>query len=158
MNMANLSQFAIPRKCEIPQGAYGVWQVPELDIMIPLYQGTNANAQKLVDKENCACIQKFGVGRIINDHAESVSMNKVGRWRVGEFVPDTQAFLVTKDVTYQYSCKYVCRAYRHTHAYILDGQSIYPRYATDVLCCGCATADAKEVYIACFKYVGKMPT
>ena len=66
-------------------------------------------------------------------------MNKAGRWRVGEFVPDTQAFLVTKDVTYQYSCKYVCRAYRHTHAYILDEQSV-------------------EVYIACFKYVGKIPT
>lgn len=156
--MGNLSRFVIPRKCTIPDGAYGVWQVPELNIMIPLYQGNNATAQKLVDNENSACIQQFGVGKIINDHAESVSTNGKGIWRVNEFLPDTQAFLATKNVTYQYSCKYVCRAYLHTHAYILDGQSIYPRKATDILCCGCATADASEVYIACFKYIGEMPT
>ena len=53
----NMRECVIPKKCTIPKGAYGVWQVHDMDIMIPIYQGNNANAQKLVDKENCACIQ-----------------------------------------------------------------------------------------------------
>lgn len=151
----NMSRFAVPRKCEIPEGADGVWQVPELGVIIPVYKGNNATAQAIIDTDYAACIEKFGVGRIINDHAESET-NGEGLWNVCDFRPDTVAFFVTKDATYCYSCKFVCRAYRHTHAYIMDGQSIYPRYATDVLCVSCATPDAKEVYLALFAYTGKV--
>lgn len=155
--MGKLSKFAIPRKCKIPEGAYGVWQVPELDIIIPLYWGNNATAQAIVDTEFAACIEPFGVGKVINDHADSETIGS-GLWNVCDFRPDTAAFLVQEKTTTCYTCKFVCRAYRHTHAYIMDGQSIYPRSAIEVLCVSCATPDASEVYIATFKKTGELPT
>ena len=68
----NLSDCVIPRKVEIPDGAYGVWQIPELNIMIPLYLGsTKDKTMVIIDAENSASIRRFGAGRIIEDHAES---------------------------------------------------------------------------------------
>lgn len=154
----NLSLFTIPRKCEIPNGAYGVWQVPELDIMIPVYSATNATAQKIIDDENSATIRKWGVGRIIEDHLESISMNHRGIWNVGEFKPDTVGFLVTPKTTYRYITKSVCRAIRQNTCYMLDGVPQWPRYSTDIFCISCTDGTAKEVYLAAFKYAGKTPT
>ena len=74
----NMSQFVIPRKCVVPSGAYAIWQIPELNITIPLYQARNRiEAQKQVDKENSASIYKFGVGKIIADHADSIAGNGI---------------------------------------------------------------------------------
>ena len=151
----NISLFAIPRKCEIPEGAYGVWQVPDLDIMIPVYSATNANAQKIIDDELSATIRKFGAGRIIEDHAESNAGQ--GRWQIGRVTPDMVGFLILKDKTEQYVCNRVLRAYRHPTCYTCDGVGVYPRSATDILCVCCACDDATEVYIAAFKYAGVMP-
>lgn len=68
----NMSEFVIPHKCEIPSDAFGVWQIPDLNIVIPVYQAQNRiQAQTQIDKENSASIYKFGVGRVIADHAES---------------------------------------------------------------------------------------
>lgn len=33
----NLSSCVILQPCNIPNGAIGVWQIPELDISIPVY-------------------------------------------------------------------------------------------------------------------------
>lgn len=154
----NMSAFAIPRKCEIPKGAYGVWQVPDLNIMIPVYSATRANAQKIVDDEQSATIRKWGVGRIIEDHLDSVSINQKGIWNVGEFKPDTAGFLVTEKTTYCYMAKSVCRAIRQNTCFMLDGVPQWPRYTTDIFCVSCTDSTAKEVYLASFKYTGKIPT
>ena len=154
----NLSLFAIPRKCEIPKDAYGVWQVPDLNIMIPVYSATNANAQKIIDNVQSATIRKWGVGRIIEDHLDSISMNHKGIWNVGEFKPDTAGFLVTQKTTYCYSVKFVCRAIRQNTCYMLDGVPQWPRRSTDIFCISCTDGTAKEVYLAAFKYTGKIPT
>lgn len=152
----NLSEFAIPRKCDIPDGAYGVWQIPELDIVIPLYKGGGlAKTQAIVDKENSASIRQFGAGRVIEDHAESKAGQ--GRWQIGRVTPDMAGFLILPDKTEKYICNRVLRAYRHTTCYTCDGVGVYPRSATDILCVCCAKADATEVYIAAFKYKCKMP-
>ena len=39
--MNNMGAFAVPQKCEIPTGAYGVWQIPELNVSIPVYESNN---------------------------------------------------------------------------------------------------------------------
>jgi len=152
----NLSEFAIPRKCDIPDGAYGVWQIPELDIVIPLYKGGGlVKTQAIVDKANSASIRQFGAGRVIEDHAESKAGQ--GRWQIGRVTPDMTGFLVLPDKTEKYICNRVLRAYRHTTCYTCDGVGVYPRSVTDILCVCCATGDATEVYIAAFKYAGVMP-
>ena len=156
LNPMNLSDCVIPRKVEIPDGAYGVWQIPELDIVIPLYKGVGqAKTQAIVDKANSASIRQFGAGRVIEDHAESKAGQ--GRWQIGRVTPDMVGFLILPDKTEQYICNRVLRAYRHSSCYTCDGVGIYPRSATDILCICCAKDDATEVYIAAFKYKCKMP-
>lgn len=156
--MADNSAFVIPQKCTIPKGAYGVWQVPEFDIMIPIYQANSSNVQKIVDKTYAASIQQFGIGRIIADHGNSLSVNKIGKWDVCEFKPNTVAFLVTAKTTYSYASKMVCRAKRYAHYFTYDNQQLWPKVSTDICCISCVSADAKEVYFAAFKYTGKMKT
>ena len=152
----DMSQFVIPRKCDIPEGAYGVWQIPELNIVMSLYKGAGQHkVQEIVDRENSASIRKFGVGQIIEDHVDS----KAGRgiWQIGKVVPDMAGFLILPDRTEQYVCNRVVRAKRYNTCFTCDGVGVYPRSATDILCVCCATADATEVYIAAFKYKGKLP-
>lgn len=152
----NLSLFTVPRKCDIPDGAAGVWQVPELNIMIPVYAAQNrTQAQAQVDKENSASIYKHGVGRVIADHAESKAGK--GIWNVGQFRPDMVGFLVTPKLTYQYTCIQVCRVNVHSTCYTLDGVGIYPKRSTDIMCVSCANPSGTENYLAVFKYKGKMP-
>lgn len=151
-----VTQFAIPRKCEIPDGAYGVWQIPDLDIVIPLYKSSGkANVQKIVDLENSASIRSWGCGRIIEDHAYSKAGN--GKWQIGNVLPDMLGFLVLPDKTEQYVCNRVLRAKRFNTCFTCDGVGVYPRSATDILCVCCATSDATEVYIAAFKYKCMLP-
>lgn len=154
----DMAEFAVPRKCEIPKGAYGVWQVPDLDIIIPVYSATNANAQKIIDNEQSATIRKWGVGRIIEYHLDSIGINRKGIWNVGEFKPDTVGFLVTQKTTYRYKAKFSCRAIRQNTCYMLDGVPQWPRYATDIFCISCVDGTAKEIYLAAFKQTGKIPT
>lgn len=152
----DMTQLVIPRKCDIPKGAYGVWQIPELDIVIPLYQGVGPKkTQAIVDKANSASIRKFGVGRIIEDHADS----KAGRglWQIGKVTPDTVGFLVLPNKTERYVCNRVLRVKRYNTCLTCDGVGVYPRSPTDILCACCATADATEDYVAAFKYKGVMP-
>lgn len=153
----NMSRFAIPKKCKIPKDAYGVWQVPDRGIIIPVYKGTNATAQAIIDTDYAASIEKYGVGMILNDHADSKTDGS-GLWNVCDFTPDTVGFMVTKDTTYCYTCVFVCRAYRQNTCYIMDGASVYPHRQGDILCVSCATADASEVYIAEFRQTGEIPT
>ena len=152
----NLNAFAIPRRAEIPVGAVGVWQLPELDISIPLYKGAGqAKTQAIIDQVNSASIRQFGAGRIIEDHADSAAGR--GRWQIGRVIPDTVGFLILPGRTERYICNRVVRAFRHSSCYTVDGVGVYPRAATDILCVGFATSDATEVYIAAFKFKGIMP-
>jgi len=152
----DMSQFVIPQKCEIPDGACGVWQIPELDISIPLYKGAGlAKTQAIIDQVNSASIRQFGAGRIIEDHAGSEAGR--GHWQIGRITPDTVGFLILPGKTERYICNRVVRAYRLSSCYTVDGVGVYPRSATDILCVGCATSDASEVYIAAFKFKGIMP-
>ena len=147
-----MSVFCIPQKCDIPSGAYGVWQIPERDIIIPVYKG---GGQKTIDADLSACLDTMGIGYVLNDHADSETQGK-GRWNINEIQPDMQAFMVRKDGTFSYTCVWVCRATRLTHAYVVDGDSLYPRRPGDILCVSCATSDAAEVYIALFRLQGEI--
>ena len=155
--MMNVRQFAIPRKCTIPEGAYGMLQIPAHDIMIPLYTGNNATAQKIVDAENSASYHRFYVGHVIADHADSKSSYAKGIWNVCEFHPDDVAFIVKEKETLQYNCLYVAHVYVNRSSYICNGQSVYPKQG-DIMMVSCANAKGTENYLAYFKYAGKMPT
>lgn len=151
----NMSQFAIPRKCDIPINAYAVWQIPELDIVIPLYQAKNkVEAQNQVDEKNSASIYKFGVGRTIADHANSKA--GTGKWDVGQFKPDMLGFMIFENGKIdKYICNQVCRVKVCSGGYTLDGMGVYPKKVTDIMCVSCANSKGTENYLAIFKYVGE---
>lgn len=152
----DMSEFVIPRQCEIPEGAYGVWQIPELNIVIPVYEAKNLKqAQAQIDEKNSASIYKFGVGRTIADHAKSKA--GTGKWDVGKFRPDMLGFLVTAKGTSEYVCNQVCRVKVHTGGYTLDGLGVYPKLYTDIMCASCANKQGTENYLAMFKYKCELP-
>jgi len=151
-----LSIFAIPRKCTIPEGAYGMLQIPEHNIMIPLYVGNNATAQKIVDAENSASFHKFYLGHVIADHAQSKSSYAKGIWDVREFHPDDVAFIVKEKEVLQYTCLYVAHVYVNRSSYICNGQSVYPKQG-DIMMVSCVNASGTENYLGYFKYTGKIP-
>lgn len=152
----NMSQFVIPRKCVVPSGAYAIWQIPELNIVIPLYHARNRiEAQKQVDNENSASIYRFGIGKMIADHAQSKADK--GIWDISQVRPDMLGFMVFKNgEIQQYICNQVCRVVVHSSCCTLDGMSVYPKRATDIMCASCANSKGTEDYLAVFKYVGKI--
>ena len=155
----DLAQFAVPQKCEVPEGAYGVWQIPDLNIMMPVYKTNSSNTvQAVIDKEESACMYPYGCGKIIADHADSKYHKSKGKWQIGKVRPDYVAFFVKADgKTDRYVCNQVARVDVHRHGYTLDGQGIYPHSATDIICICCANSKGTENYWAVFKYKGKMP-
>ena len=154
----DLTGFEIPRPVEIPEGAYGVWQVPEINTNTPLYTAPSSKWQVTVDRENAALIYNYGRGRLIADHAGS----KVdgGVWRVEKMKLDCAAFLVTKDKTTKYRCTALWRSRYHPTYYSYNGSGVYPKSSLDIICASCV-ADSpdkdKEVYLAYFQYDGVMP-
>lgn len=153
----NPSVFAIPRTAEVPIGAYGVWQLPELNVSIPVYKANSYTVQKIVDTENAASIQNFGVGKLIADHAESKSNAGKGSWDIWKCRPDDTAFMIMPNETLQYRCLYVARVRVLRHGYQLDGAGVYLRLPTDIACVGCVDPEGAENYMAVFKLIGKMP-
>lgn len=154
----NLAQFAIPMACEVPVGAFAVWQIPELGVSVPLYKGQGTVAQKQVDAENSASYMPYGCGHIIADHAESVSNNGKGRWEIGRLRPDDMAFLIRPNrSTEAYRCVQVARVDVHRSCYTLDGIGMYPHSVTDIVCACCTDNGPTENYWALFKRQGVMP-
>ena len=102
----NPNRFAIPHKAEIPPGAWGVWQIPSLNVSVPLYRGNNpVTAQADVDRENSANYRRFGCGHIISDHAGSRSNGGKGVWDLWRLHPDDAAFLILPDGTQTFVCQ-----------------------------------------------------
>jgi hypothetical protein len=151
----NLGQFAIPRKAEIPVGAVGVWQIPSIDVSIPLYQATNATQQSVVDAEDSAMITRYGAGRIIVDHADSKAGS--GKWELWRVSLKDAGFLILPNKTLTYECVQLCIVDVQRTCYTFDGSSIYPRRATDILCFSCVGSDSKHNYMAYFKQIGEIP-
>lgn len=152
----NLGQFAIPRRAEIPVGSVGVWQIPSIDVSIPLYQATNATQQSVVDAEDSAMLRRYGAGRIIVDHADSKAGDGAwGLWRIN--LKDV-GFLIGPDKTLSYECIQLCIVDAQRSCYTFDGAAVYPHRATDILCLSCVGSDSKHNYMAYFKQIGEMPS
>ena len=153
----DLAKFAVPQKCDIPEGAYGMLQIPNRDIIMPLYEGNKATAQAIVDAPNSASIHRYYAGQVIADHALSTSEYAKGKWNVLRFRPDDIAFIVREKETIQYNCLYVAHVFVVSSHYMCDGRALYPKQA-DIMMVSCANSTGTENYLAYFKYAGKLPT
>lgn len=159
MLVNNMRSFAVPQTCEVPKGAYGIWQIPEQNVLIPLYKAPrNAIGQKVIDAENSAAFEPYGCANMIIDHADSISNDGKGIWQIGELHPDSMAFLtLANGKTKSYKCALVAHVSVKGSAYLLDGMAMYPNKATDIVCVCCVGSNSNENYWALFKYKGEMP-
>jgi hypothetical protein len=156
---ADMKDFSVPRPIEIPVGAYGIFQVPSLDIAIPVYETSyKTQTQNVVDCETSASIRKWGSARIIEDHLDSVGMGGKGVWNVSDFKPDTVAFLVTEKVTYCYKAYLCCRCQETSHSITLNGKPLWPARQTNIVCASCADRKSDDIYYAEFRLTGMIPT
>lgn len=149
----SLAAFAVPQAAVVPDGAYGVWQVPSIGTSTPVYESETRTGQEVVDEENAALIRERGKGWLVADHADSEVDG--GIWNVNEMRVGEPAFLITEDVTYCYECIAICIVRNNGYEYSFMGIAIRPD-KDDVICVSCALEAGYE-YLAYYDYKGEIP-
>lgn len=150
--------YQIPQEVEIPDKAYGIFQCPATSTSSPLYEAASTETsvrQRVVDNEDSALIMPYGKGRAILDHAGS----QIGKsfWNVSGMLVGDAAFLIREGKpTLAYECTAILLCRRMPYNYQFRDAAVYPD-KDDLVCIGCANDDGSWVYLAYYKYLGKMP-
>ena len=147
--LSSLIGFEVPHPVTIPDGAYGVFQIEDLDV--PLYTSIGDD-QATVDLEDCALIRRWGNGTLIADHAGSTHGEQ--EWRVNEWTVGTTAFIVTPTETKAYHLVAILWGQYGATTYQFDGSPIYP-HRNDLMCVSCGRDNT--VFIAILEYGGIIP-
>lgn len=154
--MIDQSAFAIPQQCIIPEGSIGVWQIPELDISIPVYTKGKKSEQAIIDEENSAAYVHWMTAYQVADHYDSKAGR--GKWRIDKVHPLTLGYFVKPDGTYKYECYRTCVADVKAYGiYTVCGVVVTPYSSKDIMCNCCVASDNKRNFIAVFRYLSKMP-
>ena len=153
--LSSLIGFEIPHTTVIPDNAYGIFQVPALEIDVPLYTSTTETGQEVVDREDAALIRGWGKGKAICDHADS--QHGKAYWNVNEMQVGGSAFLITQDETLWYRCDMIARVKNTGTGYICTatGHSVTAQ-RDDVICLSCTDDDGEE-WLAYYTYMGVFP-
>lgn len=154
--MLDQSALVIPQSCNIPEGSIGVWQIPELDISIPVYIKGKKSEQAIIDEENSAAYVHWMTAYQVADHYAS----KAGRgtWRIDKVHPLTLGYFVKPDGIYKYECYRTCVADVKAYGiYTVSGVVVTPYSSKDIMCNCCVSSDNKRNFIAVFRYLNKMP-
>lgn len=149
--LSSLVGFEIPRPVVIPDGSFGVLQVPAMEIDLPLYT-SGGNDQAVVDREDCALIRRWGDGRLIADHSGSRHGDAV--WNVNGMQVGGTVFLITRDEAAAFHCTAILQGENTGTAYAYDGREIWPKRG-DILCVSCGRDGT--TYIAILEYEGVIP-
>ena len=155
--MANMPEFVAAKPCTIPTGAVGVWQIPDLDISIPVYNSNYQNIQKIIDDENSAALSRWCNAYDIGDHCGAISSNGKGKWRMDKIHPAMSALFIKPSGTFKYSCVMAALADVKSWGYVVNGAMLTPKSSTDILNSCCVGSDSARNYVAVFKYDGKLP-
>lgn len=152
----DLSAFVIPQSCDIPNGAIGVWQIPELDVSIPVYSKGKKSEQEIINDENSAAYVHWLNAYQIADHYDSKAGR--GKWRIDMVRPLMLAFLIKPNETLRYECYRTCVADVKAYGlYTINGIAVTPYSSRDILCNCCVGSDNKRNFLAIFRHLGKMP-
>lgn len=144
--------YEIPHKVDIPEGAYGVLQIPSIGVDAPLYEGRDF--QSIIDDENSALIRRYKRGYYIGDHAGSEVGG--GFWYVEDIRVGSGAFIVRDgEPTQAYLCTSVYFCHQNGWNWAYHGTNVNPT-ANGFICASCSDYD-DWVYLACFEFVENMP-
>lgn len=154
--MIDLSACVVPQKCDIPQGAVGVWQIPELDIIIPVYAKGRKTEQQIINDEDSSAYVRWMTAYQIADHYDSKAGR--GKWRIDKVRPLMIAFFVKPNETLRYECYRTCVADVKAYGlYTINGIAVTPYSSRDIMCNCCVGSDNKRNFLAVFRYLGRMP-
>ena len=151
----DMPKFYAPKLCSIPKGAVGVWQIPDLNINIPVYHVSKAQEQKTIDAENSAAMVSWCNAYDIGDHCGSISSIGKGIWRMDNIKPGMVAFFVKEKETTRHSCVLSAIADVKSWGYMVNGTMLYPHSSKDILNSCCVGSNSSKNYIALFKLDGK---
>ena len=147
--LSSLVGFEVPQPVVIPDGAWGVLQVPAMEISMPLYTGPD---QLIIDAENSALVRRWGDGILIADHAGS--KHHGAEWRVNDMQVGGACFVISHDETRAYRCTAILLGENTGTAYEYRGRTVTPdKY--DVICISCGRG--KETFIAYLDFDGIIP-
>lgn len=153
----DLSAYALPTpRIEIPDNANGVWDIPELNITIPVYTAhiKGKSEQAVTDDPDSACITPWGKAYTIGDHYGSTAGK--GTWNISKVRPGMLGFFHKPDGMHRYECYVVHLAdVKGFEIYSSDGHLIEPHSSKDIACASCVGGDSKRNYLAVFRYKGK---
>ena len=141
---------------KIPNGAYGIWHVPSLNIQIPVYLKNNSTRQQIVDKKESALIDPWVNAYRIADHFCSVGLNAKGIWNMQQIMVGAEAYLTKADGTYQYECYMTAIADVQSYGYTVGGRLLTPLSSLDILNACCVGLDSKRNYVAIFRCKRKL--
>ena len=148
--------YEIPKAHSIPDGAIGIWQIPDLSILVPVYApGKGRTEQQIIDAENSASWVRWGCAYEIGDHC--LSLNGKGRWCINKVEPLMPAFFIRREGTYKYECYRTCVADVKAYGYRIGSVPVQPYSSKDILNACCVGSDSSRNFLAVFRYVGKMP-
>ena len=133
----------------IPDGADGVWRIPKLHVVVPVYSGRNG--QEIVDREYSAHLRQIGIGREIADHAGSENRMGVKVWYIERVSIGDKAYFELPDRTEEYECYLLCIVDYNTWGLTINGKLVVPYSSTDILCRSCVDDSGKQNYVAMFK-------
>lgn len=136
----------------IPEGADGVWRIPKLHVVVPVYSGRNG--QEIVDREYSAHISQIGIGRAIADHAGSENRMGIKVWYMQNVEIGDKAFFELPDRTEEYECYLIAIVDFHSWGLTINGKLVVPYSSTDILCRSCVDDTGEQNYIAIFQRTG----
>ena len=152
----DLSAFVVPQNCSIPDGAVGVWQIPELDISIPVYIRGKKSEQQIINDENSAAYVRWLTAYQVADHYDSKAGR--GKWRIDKVRPLMVAYFVKPNETLRYECYRTCVADVKAYGlYTIQGIAVTPYSSRDIMCNCCVGSDSRRNFLAVFRYLGRMP-
>ena len=144
--------YEIPHAVEVPEGAYGVLQIPSIGVDAPLFEGRDF--QQVIDDEDSALIRKYKKGYYIGDHSGSEVGG--GYWYVEDIHVGCGAFLIRDgEPTKAYLCTSVYFCHQNGWNWAYHGQNVNPT-ANGFMCVSCSEWD-NWVYLAVFEFVDEMP-
>ena len=146
--------YDYPRPSMVPDGAVGLWTIPDLHILVPVYAPSKGKTeQQIVDAENSASYVRWGCAYEIGDHCGALG----GTWRMDRVHPLMVAFFVKPDGVYKYECYRTCVADVKPYGYRIGSNLVNPYSSKDILCACCVGSDSKRNFLAIFRYLAKMP-
>lgn len=149
-----LAVTEIPHQTPIPEDAFGIWQVPCIEVSLPIYEEVGHNGQSIIDAEDSGCIWHYGKSYIIGDHAGSEI--GLGVWYVEQMQVGCGAFLLREGKpSICYECTAIFLTKQVGAYYQWRGATLWPK-ADEIFCVSCGDAE-DEVFLAVFHKLGEMP-